>query len=191
MQWMFQMYRVLGVIDFWDNLPFRQVYDLGENREMNIDIMNQIGEPWPLSLLLGLMLPDLWPRCGRCSSGRSWLFQSCLTFWPPARTQSAKLSWSSHQRAPMESSACLCLGHALFSYSLRIPALGQAAGLWKEERAGGTKRNGSQLSPCCPFLWHCLFSLTTPLFCQICFIFCMTASGWAFQALISKSDLPL
>lgn len=188
---MFQMYKVLGVLDFWDNLPSRQVYDLGENRETNVDILNQIGELWPLSLLLGWMLPDLWPRCDRCSSGRSWLSQSCLTFWAPARTQSAKLNISNHQRAPMESSTCFCLGHALFSYSIRIPALGQATGLRKEERAGGTKRNGSRLSPCCFFLWHYLFSLTTALLCQICFIFCMSSFGWAFQALNSKSDLPL
>lgn len=81
--------------------------------------------------------------------------------------------------------------HALFSSTLRIPALGCEAALWKEERAGGKKRNGSWLSTCCPFLWHCLVSLTTVLFCQICFIFCMISSRWAFQAVISKFDLPL
>lgn len=199
---MFQMYKVLGVIDFWDNFPSLQVYDLDENREMYVDILNQIGEPWSLSLLLGSVLPDLRPRCSRCSSGRSWLSQSCLIFWPPAHTQLAKLSSSNHQRAPMESSARSCLGHASFSYSLRIPALGQAAGLWKKERAGGTKGNGSQLSPCCPFLWHCLFfpdhSLVLPDMLHFLHDFLwMGISGSDFQvwspivdsATIEKEDL--
>ena len=43
----------------------------------------------------------------------------------------------------------------------------------------------------CPFPWLCLVTPTIVLFCQICFIFCMTSSGWAFQAVISKLDLTL
>lgn len=80
---------------------------------------------------------------------------------------------------------------ALFSYTLRTPSLGPEAGLREEGRAGGKKRNGSWLSTCCPFHWHYLVSLITALFCQICFIFCITSSGWAFQAVISKFDLLL
>lgn len=131
-------------------------------------------------------------KYGPCTATRAWLSQRCLPPSPPARMCSAKPNSPSHREPPwnplpISAWVCTCL---IFTYSQDSCSRtwGWAVG---RRKSWGEKRNGSWSSTYCPFLWHCLVSLTTALFCQICFIFCMISSGWAFQAVISKFDLPL